>query len=187
MSTLSAIRLSRSVVSSSWPSKYEIALFWAGVDGTDVPDVELDFPACFACYYSHPHWRRPRGLERRWHRARLDRAHIVARNSGGTNLCSNFVLLCDYCHERAPMVNHPRYMLRWVTRQRTWDERFDAEVRDLLEVFEITRSTASLSDQAMIDRSFKTLGGGMHFSRKSGSHISPATVVAALAHSTGSF
>jgi hypothetical protein len=100
------------------PSKTEIAAYWA-VEGAKrrlhPGFVDLKEPACFACNW---HLRRWDKSKEPWEAAKgLQRAHIVARSQHGSDDLSNLVILCTWCHERAPMTTHPSDMFQWMARQ----------------------------------------------------------------------
>jgi len=70
---------------SDMPSKSKIQNWWArNTQNFDLPEVRSDKAAtlCWGCGFH----------------ANLERSHIKALSEGGTNECSNLVLLCPYCH-----------------------------------------------------------------------------------------
>jgi hypothetical protein len=54
---------------------------------------------------------------------RLHRCHIVPSSAGGEDTPSNYILLCNACHEAAPNINNPDRMLEWLhaTQSDTYD------------------------------------------------------------------
>jgi HNH endonuclease len=95
------------------PTRFVIASYWHDHEPRFVPDLE--WPGCFACGYDLFLLGRdiPSKLAARWSNARLERAHIVARENGGTGEASNCLLLCHQCHLDAPMSNRPEILIRW--------------------------------------------------------------------------
>ena len=45
---------------------------------------------------------------------RLHRCHIVPSSAGGADTPSNYILLCNACHEVAPNINNPNRMIEWL-------------------------------------------------------------------------
>ena len=45
---------------------------------------------------------------------RLHRCHVVPASAGGEDIPSNYVLLCNACHEVAPNINNPKRMFDWL-------------------------------------------------------------------------
>lgn len=48
----------------------------------------------------------------------LQRCHIVARQFGGADDCSNIIPLCAECHDESPDVTDPAEMWRWIKETR---------------------------------------------------------------------
>lgn len=111
-------------------TRYQIAEYWNKHHDQFV--IDLGEPSCFACGYWDEKWDRPIKPEDRWNRAKLERAHIVARSIGGEDVPSNYLLLCSRCHVLAPMTNKREWMLRWVETQEGWMNRL---VREGVEEF----------------------------------------------------
>lgn len=44
----------------------------------------------------------------------LERCHIIPDSLGGKNIPSNYVLLCNACHQEAPNVNDKKFMFEWI-------------------------------------------------------------------------
>lgn len=68
-----------------YPDKYEIELIYT----------------CWSCGL-----HRPDGA--------MVRCHIVPHRYGGDDVPSNYVLLCDYCHEEQPDSSHPDLQMEWL-------------------------------------------------------------------------
>ena len=49
----------------------------------------------------------------------LERCHIIPHALGGSNHPSNFVLLCNYCHQQAPNVDDEHEMWRFIYKNRS--------------------------------------------------------------------
>lgn len=49
-----------------------------------------------------------------WKTNHLQRCHIVPHMLGGEDTPSNYVLLCNQCHNEAPDVKNPSYMWQWI-------------------------------------------------------------------------
>jgi len=115
------------------PSKWEIASFWAGMDGYRLCDrmgIDPESPMCFACRFYRPSWDAPKAPSDRWNKAPLVRAHIIAHASGGSASADNLVLFCKSCHDAAPMVLERSETLHWVTRREHWEL---TEYRELMD------------------------------------------------------
>lgn len=50
------------------------------------------------------------------HERNTQRCHIIPFALGGEDIPSNYVLLCEDCHEEAPNVNDKNYMMKWIKR-----------------------------------------------------------------------
>lgn len=78
-----------------------------------VMSLEVDSPSCFACekVARHKHKGTPKKV---WDSSTLERAHVIARSTGGAMSADNLVMLCRDCHDEAPMTNDASVMLRWI-------------------------------------------------------------------------
>ena len=65
--------------------------------GVDVADIAN---RCWRCAYER----------------RLERCHIIPHSLGGKDIPSNYVLLCNQCHQEAPNVNDSKHMFEWIKR-----------------------------------------------------------------------
>ena len=105
------------------PTGWDVAHRWMGrLDelitaqspiATKIMSLELDSPSCFACekVARHKHRGTPKKV---WDSAALERAHVIARSTGGAMSVDNLVMLCRDCHDEAPMTNDASVMLRWI-------------------------------------------------------------------------
>jgi len=50
------------------------------------------------------------------HERDTQRCHIIPYALGGEDVASNYVLLCEECHQEAPNVNDKNYMMEWIKR-----------------------------------------------------------------------
>lgn len=86
------------------PSNYSIRNFWSKVDGFpelmgfDCVEEFIEDDYCFAC-----------GLLG----FKTERAHILAKTLGGSDLCSNLHLLCSTCHKDSEYIDGEDYK-RWL-------------------------------------------------------------------------
>jgi hypothetical protein len=104
-------------------SKWQIAQYWASDEGyARWPSLIIDIgePSCMACGYYRESWDEPKALGRRWEKASLEKAHIVARSIGGPDIPSNYVLLCGKCHADAPMTNADSVMFVWCNNRQSF-------------------------------------------------------------------
>lgn len=166
------------------PTKYAIASYWAFQPLVgDNPFVDIGEPACFACEYYHPSWDEPEQHDKRWERAALERAHIVARSIGGSDEPSNFLLLCHECHEAAPMVADSRFMLAWAAKRGNWLLKQNEEIRQHLQRLGVSdqrlKATGKL-DRRLMDKAVIESNAGSHFSGERGAITSPATYAAII-------
>jgi hypothetical protein len=133
--------------------------------------------------YYHPSWDEPEQLEKRWERARLERAHIVARSVGGSDDPSNLVLLCHECHEAAPMVADRRFMLAWAARRRNWLLRQNDEIKQHLQRLGVSKQrlkAVGKLDHRLMEEVVLESKVGTHFSSERGGIISSATYAALI-------
>ena len=94
------------------PTKEAIARWWWHHGWDEAREYRLnlvDFgePCCWACGTWRSSWTS-------WHKASLERCHIVPHALGGTNDPSNYVLLCKDCHLESPDTPHREAMLTWI-------------------------------------------------------------------------
>lgn len=156
------------------PSREQIAAYWRGegaARSADLADRAEDAPACFACCYRAREWKT-------WDRAKLERAHIVARSDGGDSDPSNFVLLCVECHEDAPMVADPAVMLAFCERREQYEWRRARETVEQLRAAGVPTEDFALVTTERLRAALAELHAGVHFGRK-GARMSVATAVAA--------
>ncbi|MCW2994324.1 MAG: hypothetical protein JWQ18_1819 [Conexibacter sp.] len=105
--------------------KAAIAQYWLDTDEglARLPRNEAanwDLPACFACGFSGTDDDDAVAEWKLWNRAVLERCHLVPAALGGSDEPSNLVLLCRRCHQDAPNVADPTYMLDWIARRDPW-------------------------------------------------------------------
>lgn len=109
--------------------KSKIAEYWlATAEGRarlPVNETSIDWgePNCFACGWWATRADEAPELWSVWNRAALDRCHLVPAALGGEDEPENLVLLCIQCHQDAPDVADPTYMLRWIERRESWINR----------------------------------------------------------------
>jgi|14BtaG_2_1085337.scaffolds.fasta_scaffold45255_2 5-methylcytosine-specific restriction endonuclease McrA len=48
----------------------------------------------------------------------LERCHIVPKMLGGSNDCSNLVLLCKHCHKQSPDVKKAKFIQKWIANKK---------------------------------------------------------------------
>lgn len=119
------------------PRQELIILYWQGQSG-NIFELEFDeAPECFACH------------EAESSRNRLQRAHIIARSTGGSFDPSNFVLLCAECHREAPMVTDPDIFIAWVCNHERWGEMWVRLIRGTLQKYKVPEE--ALSEQNLDD------------------------------------
>ena len=81
------------------------------------------------------------------HERDTQRCHVIPYALGGEDLPSNYVLLCEDCHQEAPNVNDKDYMMQWIKRTSIstynvyWDIRdiIDYRVKEVSKHFGATR------------------------------------------------
>ncbi len=169
-------------------TKTEIAEYWCSVAGhARWPGamVDLGEPACMGCNWFCVSWDK---AKKPWEAAKgLERAHIVAASIGGSSAPSNFVVLCQLCHEEAPMTSDAALMFRWL------DAREDNAMRQSRMVLqELSRLGIKAEDLlhihlvdlvGMLTEAAKALGVTPHWSRLGrGSIVTASTRAAMLAH-----
>ncbi len=122
----------------SMPNKSSIAKYWLKEHLEPYSKIEQlsDFqkklalqdwgePSCWACGM----WRNTSDctdpdasvatIFKSWNGAKfLERCHIIPRMLGGTDECSNLVLLCKQCHKESPDVKSTKFMKRWITQRK---------------------------------------------------------------------
>lgn len=87
-------------------TNFELATYWSNLGEFD---IDLNYPCCFAC-------KGP--FITRWDTSTLQKAHLIARVSGGSVDPSNLVLLCIRCHREAPMIGTSvEFMKEWVQKR----------------------------------------------------------------------
>ena len=84
------------------PARDKIVEHWKAKGFTPKAGWERPLELCWAC-----------GLEDKTAK-NLTRCHLVPHSIGGPMTCDNLMLLCHYCHTRAPSVRDPKYFLRYV-------------------------------------------------------------------------
>jgi len=50
----------------------------------------------------------------------LERCHVVPKMLGGSDDCSNLVLLCKKCHKDSPDVKNPKFIQRWIIKKKPY-------------------------------------------------------------------
>ncbi len=116
------------------PSKYEIFDCWKDKIITDdfrvaIVDKEKPaglkiiedwaFPECWACGEPPLFAQDEATLKKQWNNSHnLQRAHIVAKQFGGSNQADNLFLLCPICHAEAPDTRHAEDFFAWVAYSR---------------------------------------------------------------------
>jgi hypothetical protein len=94
-------------------------------------------------------------------------------------MVENLVLLCALCHEEAPDVGDPRYLLDWIERREPWGGRLEA-MQEAVRAAGLEDVIHGLSDQE-IKRSTELYGDLMRsWAGTHGSHFSKATMGALL-------
>lgn len=157
--------------------RWDIAKHWSPLK----PNwgIFFDCPTCFCCRVPGLREWDWQDQEAMWNRSRLERAHIVARVSGGDFGASNLLLLCRDCHRAAPMTTVREVMLQWVDARR--DQPWLILAKAALEEAKKFGMTAPprLATPAKLSAMFRFLNIETH-----GGKISPASlgaVIAALA------
>lgn len=144
------------------PSRYAIALFWAGQEPAF--GIDLSEPACFACRWP-PLSGRHAGLSSAelWAAANgLEIAHLKPHVLGGTELAANLVVLCARCHSDAPDYIEPEYMIAWIGQRDYWTSRLCAEIIPLLEAYQLDprRAVAVMNTDGFRDFASKRAASG---------------------------
>lgn len=83
-------------------TKVQIAQYWSEFK----PEYNLTHTHCWRC-----------GIKKR-----LDRCHILAQAIEGSDVPSNFVLLCKHCHIDSPNVENPEFIWEWLSHYRSRGE-----------------------------------------------------------------
>lgn len=99
-------------------AKSTVAKYWAFNTSPDrlVRFVDYGEPACMACGKFDPDWDKPKTPVAKWNNAQLEICHVIAKQFGGTEDCSNLILLCKKCHRDSPDVNDDGTAMReWLT------------------------------------------------------------------------
>ena len=124
----------------------------------------IESPSCFACSYvdvdsglvEAPSWRAM------WNRSRLERAHVVGLESGGTNDLANFILLCGRGHREHPKTRDPADTFRWMDARVTiWTERYEVVTREATRLgldLNGPELSAVASDPVRIQEALRELG-----------------------------
>lgn len=98
------------------PSCEEIVRYWCErpLPGSDyIPLIDLGEPECFACGWCRTEQvMSAKALANQW--KGLERAHVIPRSLGGSNLVENIILLCSTCHAEAPDTADEGRFWRWV-------------------------------------------------------------------------
>jgi len=154
-----SVRKGTKGVGRALPSRWEIASFWAARKPLWV--VDLGEPACFACGHFKESWDRRKRVPDRWNRSELERAHIIAKGTGGSNEPSNLVLLCSFCHGQAPMTTFPAIMERWIDQPRASEliSRVQAGIEDAQQVLEAPLPEVT---PEQLGKTAKALGVSLH-------------------------
>jgi 5-methylcytosine-specific restriction endonuclease McrA len=84
------------------PGRNKIADHWKAAGFQPKAGWDRPLELCWAC-----------GLEDKTAN-NLTRCHLVPHAIGGPSTCENLMLLCHYCHMKAPSVRDPSYFLRYV-------------------------------------------------------------------------
>jgi len=101
------------------PRHCAIVRYWA--ENSIIP-VNPDDPECFACRQAVKRWRA------------LERCHMVAVSALGSFEADNFVLLCQGCHQEAPMTTDRHTLIAWVMDHESWADSFSREVMAAVEI-----------------------------------------------------
>ncbi len=106
----------------SIPSKSRIARHWRH------KLVDWGEPSCWACgKYEEDSECKNSNEEpfKSWDGAKfLERCHIIPKMLGGSNQCSNLVLLCRQCHKESPDVKNPKFMWKWIANRKPYYHHF---------------------------------------------------------------
>ena len=86
--------------------------------------IDLGEPSCMACGSIRKKWRD------------LERAHLVPKALGGTDVPENIVLLCNRCHHDAPDYVDPSFMIEWIKARPANPFGLNFGVRELARAFE---------------------------------------------------
>ena len=81
-------------------SKEKIFEYWLEQNEFDI--WSYDKPSCFICGATHS----------------LERCHIIPKALGGSDACSNIVLLCGKHHRNAPNIAIPNIMIDYIKNER---------------------------------------------------------------------
>lgn len=101
--------------------------------------LDVGEPACFACHYFAKTWDKcinvasAASIAAGWNKTSLERAHIIAKQHGGSLEPSNFVLLCSDCHAAAPVISRPEPMFEWMLKRESYNQRRDREMMEELD------------------------------------------------------
>lgn len=144
--------------------------------------IDLGEPTCFACgqtfkgRYDVTTMAAMRGA---WKRAPLCRCHLRARSLGGADDPGNVILLCRACHEDAPDVSDPDYMLIWALNRHHHLATMAAEFTAALGLFGV--GADELVETIPLRREEIAKAIGHHLSPIKGVTVKPSSWVAAVA------
>lgn len=126
------------------PERGEIAKYWneyifSNGSTDEYPIymwIDIGEPVCWACgggdktniieyrekkYQKYPEIRRKDEMNdviEMWNKTKFHRHHIVPQSRGGSNKCSNFLLLCNECHEDIPHIIDIDIVFKWMKNRR---------------------------------------------------------------------
>ncbi len=155
-------------------TRFDIAQYWASDAGaTRWPRnsvlVDIGEPSCMACGYYAREWDKPKTAKDRWNKSALERAHIIAASSNGPDVPSNYVLLCESCHQGAPMTSSDAIMFGWCERRKSHRQaKGDAVIAEALSLGvdpALVERLGMLSHEEMRERinaACEDIGAGTH-------------------------
>lgn len=92
----------------------EIANYWRELSPYNELDLNFDWSDChFVCWNCGEDKSR-KGVNSKDIQPKLDRCHIIPNALGGKDEPSNYVLLCNGCHQESPDHINPKYMWEWI-------------------------------------------------------------------------
>lgn len=114
------------------PSDREVKEYWKNVEGFvellgfDSTEEFCEDDYCFACGFID---------------GKLDRAHILGRTLGGSDLCSNLHLLCRICHKDSESISGQAYK-SWLIERHLMDKAYSVISRTGVNLFSLLNRTS---------------------------------------------